>query len=194
MKIENYQFPKSSFLSINKDLDIIISRILKNTRLQKLLYYTTESPLSEKDLNQSQQLELLNKNIKIVPKLYIDGSVLNYIIISFDNFLPNATNPEFRDNVITFDIICQFDQWQLGDFNLRPYRIAAELDSMLNDTHLTGIGKLQFLGCNQLLLNEEFAGVSLTYAAIHGEEDKKGMLNPQEEAEFIKDFNNIYNS
>jgi hypothetical protein len=54
-------------------------------------------------------LELLDRHIKIVPKLYIDGSVLNYIIISFDNFVPNATNPEFRDNLISFDIICHFD-------------------------------------------------------------------------------------
>ena len=194
MKIENYQFPKSSFLSINKDLDIIINRILKNERLQKLLYYSVNNPLEQKVLNEDEQLELVSKNIKIVPKLYIDGSVMNYIIISFDNFIPNATNPEFRDNVISFDIICHFDQWQLNDFNLRPYRIAAELDSIFNNTHLTGIGTLQFLGCNQLLLNEEFAGVSLMYAAVHGEEDKKGMLNPREQAQFIEDFNKIYNS
>ena len=194
MKIENYQFPKSSFLSINKDLDIIINRILKNERLQKLLYYSVNNPLEQKVLNEDEQLELVSKNIKIVPKLYIDGSVMNYIIISFDNFIPNATNPEFRDNVISFDIICHFDQWQLNDFNLRPYRIAAELDSIFNNTHLTGIGTLQFLGCNQLLLNEEFAGVSLMYAAVHGEEDKKGMLNPREQAQFIEDFNKTYNS
>lgn len=194
MRIENYQFPKSSFLSINKDLDIIIGRILKNQRLQKLLYYPINNPLDQKTLNEDQQLELISKHIKIVPKLYIDGSVLSYIIISFDNFIPNATNPEFRDNIISFDIVCHFDQWQLDDFNLRPYRIAAELDSIFNNTHLTGIGTLQFLGCNQLLLNEEFAGVSLMYAAVHGEEDKKGMLNPREEAQFIKDFNEMYNS
>ena len=193
MKIENYQFPKSSFLSINKDLDIIINRILKNERLQKLLYYTNATPLDQDSLNEDERLSLLTNNIKIVPKLYIDGSVLNYIIVSFDNFIPNATNPEFRDNIISFDIICHFDQWQLKDFNLRPYRIAAEIDTLLNNTHLTGIGTLQFLGCNQLLLNEEFAGVSLMYSAIHGDDDKKGMLNPQEEKQFINDFNEMFN-
>lgn len=193
MKIESYQFPKSSFLSINKDLDIIINSFLKNDRLQKLLYYTVKNPLDQNRLNEDQQLELIDKNIKIVPKLYIDGSVLNYIIISFDNFVENATNPEFRDNIISFDIICHFDQWQLNDFNLRPYRIAAEIDSMFNNKHLTGIGTLQFLSCNQLLLNEEFAGVSLMYAAVHGEEDKKGMLNPQEDKQFIEDFNKMFN-
>ena len=193
MKIENYQFPKSSFLSINKDLDIIINRILKNERLQKLLYYTNATPLDQDSLNEDERLSLLTNNIKIVPKLYIDGSVLNYIIVSFDNFIPNATNPEFRDNIISFDIICHFDQWQLKDFNLRPYRIAAEIDTLLNNTHLTGIGTLQFLGCNQLLVNEEFAGVSLMYSAIHGDDDKKGMLNPQEEKQFINDFNEMFN-
>lgn len=194
MRIENYQFPKSSFLSINKDLDIIIKRMLKNDRLQKLLYYTTSRPLDQKALTEDQQIELINNNIKIIPKLYIDGSVLNYIIIDFDNFIPNRTNPEFRDNIISFTIVCHFDQWNLGDFDLRPYRIAAELDTLFNNTHLTGIGTLQFLGCNQQLINEEFAGLSLNYVAIHGEEDKKGMLNPRSEAQYIKDFNEMYNS
>ncbi|MBR2506920.1 MAG: hypothetical protein IKB70_08515 [Bacilli bacterium] len=57
----------------------------------------------------------MGKNIKIVPKLYVDGSVLNYIIISFDNFTQSG-NPEFRDSIIEFDIICHFDQWHLQDF------------------------------------------------------------------------------
>jgi hypothetical protein len=50
----------------------------------------------------------MGKNIKIVPKLYVDSSVLSYIIISFDNFT-QSTNPEFRDSIIEFDIICHFD-------------------------------------------------------------------------------------
>jgi hypothetical protein len=33
MKIENYIFPKSSFLSIEKDIDIIASKILSNERI-----------------------------------------------------------------------------------------------------------------------------------------------------------------
>jgi hypothetical protein len=31
---------------------------------------------------------------------------------------------------------------------LRPYKIAAEIDSMFNDRYLTGIGKLEFVGAN----------------------------------------------
>ena len=194
MKVVNYQFPKSSFLSIEKDLEIITNKIFKNTRLQRLLYYTTPNALDRENLTEDQQLELFAKNVKTVPKLYIDGSVLNYIIISFDNFAPNTENPEFRDNIISFDIICHLDQWQLNDsFKLRPYRIAAEIDTMLNGQRLTGIGKLDFLGANQLLINDEFAGVSLMYQAIHGEEYKKGQLNPADDAEFEAEFNEIFN-
>lgn len=192
MKIENYVFPKSSFLSIEKDLSIITGEMIKNNRFKRLLYYTTSDALDRPNLNQDQTLELFEKNIKIVPKLYIDGSVLSYVIISFDNFTPSG-NPEFRDNIISFDIICHFDQWQLKDFQLRPYRIAAEIDTMFNDKRLTGIGKLNFLGANQLILNDEFAGVSLMYAATHGEEDKKNMPNPMDEEKFIEEFNQTYN-
>ena len=112
--------------------------------------------MDKENIGEEATYELFGKNIKIVPKLYIDGSVLNYIIISFDNFTPNATNPEFRDNIISFDVICHFDQWHLKGFQLRPYKIAAELDSMFNGKHLTGIGNLEFLGANPLPINEEF--------------------------------------
>ena len=194
MKIVNYEFPKSSFLSIQKDLEIITNKIFKNTRLQRLLYYTVPDALDKEKLSEKQVLELFNKNIKIVPKLYIDGSVLNYVIISFDNFTPNGENPEFRDNLISFDIICHFDQWQLNDsFQLRPYMIAAEIDSMLDNQRLTGIGKLNFLGANQLIINDEFAGISLMYSAVHGEEDKKGQLNPADDEAFEAEFNEIFN-
>lgn len=168
--------------------------MLKNSRFKKLLYYTTRDALDRPNLTEDESLGLFGKNIKIVPKLYIDNSVLAYVIISFDNFTPNAENPEFRDNIISFDIICHFDQWQLQDFQLRPYRLAAEIDSMFEGQHLTGIGTLNFLGMNQIILNDEFAGLSLMYSAIHGEEDKKKMPNPADEEQFLKDFDETFNN
>ena len=188
MKIDNLKLPKSSFLSVEKDMNLIVEKICCNQRVQKLLYYTTKDCLKKPKLEEDQVLELFGKNVKIVPKLIVDNSVLNYIVISFDNFTSNATNPEFRDNIIEFDIICHFDQWNLNDFKLRPYLIAAELDSMLNNERLTGIGKLEFLGASQIILTDEYAGICLMYSAIHGEEDKKDMLNPADEEQFIKDF------
>lgn len=194
MKIQSYIYPKSSFLSAEKDMNIIVDRMMKNDRLKKMLYYTTRDCLNKPKLTDDQTSELFGKNIKIVPKLYVDGSVLNYIIISFDNFTRNGDNPEFRDNIIEFDIICHFDQWHMKDFALRPYKIAAELDTMFDEQRLTGIGKLEFLGANQMILTDEYAGLCVMYKAIHGEEDKKGMLNPADEEEYVKNFDALFNN
>ena len=193
MKKVVYSYPKSSFLSAEKDMGLIVNMIMKNERLKKMLHYTTRDCLNKPNLTEDESYELFGKNIKIVPKLYVDGSVLTYIIVSFDNFSPNATNTEFRDNIIEFDIICHFDQWHMKDFELRPYKIAAELDSMFNGKHLTGIGELQFLGANQIVLTDEYAGLCVMYQAIHGEEDKTKMPNPNDEEEFIQNFDAMFN-
>ena len=192
MKIDGLKLPKSSFLSMEKDMNLIVNKMFKNERLKRLLYYNSRDALRRPNITEDQALELIQNNIKIVPKMYVDGSVLSYIIINFKNFTPSE-NPEFRDNIIEFDIICHFDQWQLEDFALRPYKIAAEIDSMFNNTHLTGIGELHFVGATQTVLTDEFAGVCLLYEATHGGEDKKYMPNPRDEERFLQDFNDMVN-
>lgn len=193
MKKEVYSYPKSSFLSIEKDMGLIVNTILKNERLKKMLYYTSKDCLSKPNLNQNQTLELFGKNIKIVPKLYVDEEVLNYLFIHFNNFVPNPTNPEFRDNLISFEVVCHYNQWQMKDFELRPFKIAGEIDSMFDGQHLTGIGELEFVGATHVNYNDEFAGVCLQYRAVHGGEDKRKMPNPIDEEAFEENFDAIFN-
>lgn len=190
MKIDGVKIPKSSFLSMEKDTNLIINKMFKNERLKRLLYYTSRDALSRPNLTEDQSIELIQNNIKFVPKLEVDSEVRTYIVISYDNFVPSE-NPEFRNNTIEFDIICHFDQWKLQDFALRPYKIAAEIDSMFNNIHLTGIGELQFMGGKRINLNDEFAGFCLIYEAVHGGEDKKFMPNPKDEKRFLEDFKNL---
>ena len=180
MKIDRTKALKSSFLSIEKDMGLIMQEMLKNERLKKLLFYTSADALEpdKARLTPEESLSLIGTSIKNIPKIYIDNEELNYVIINFDNFTPNPTNPEFRDNIIEFDILCHFKQWQLKDFKLRPYRIAAEIDSMFDGKHLTGIGKLEFLGGTLIAQNDEFGGVALLYRAVHGEEDKWPLQPP----------------
>lgn len=193
MKINTYKYPESSFLSLEKDMGLIVDMIMKNDRLKKMLYYTTKDCLDKPKLTDQETISLFGKQIKTIPKIFVDESVLNYIIISFDNFMSNQTNPQFRNNIIEFDIICHFDQWQMKDFELRPYRIAAEIDSMFNNKRLTGIGDIEFLGASQMILTDEYAGICLTYLAIHGGEDKKQAPNPKVNQELIDNFDNMFN-
>lgn len=171
-------------------MGIVIDRILSNNRLQKLLYYTTPDCLDKPSLTNEQKVGLIGTNVRIVPKLPLDGTVKNYIVISCDNFV-ETSNPKFRDNTLEFDIICHFDQWQLKDFALRPYKIAGEIDSMLNGKDLSGIGKLTFLGASQMVLTDDFAGICLMYQATHGGEDQKRATTPQEDVDIIENFNEM---
>lgn len=197
MKIKGYTFPKSSFLSTDKDMEIIIDRLLKDKDLKRLLFYTTKDCMNQPELTEQQTIEMCQKNIKRIPKIYVDNSVSNYIIISFDNFVANNNNPEFRDNIVEIDVICHFNQWEINNSQLRPYRIAGHIDSLLNNAKLTGIGELKFLGANQLILNDEFAGLCLMYSAIHGEEDKKdtkdNLISPQVWEEIKDNYNEMFN-
>ena len=96
MKIDGVKLPKSSFLSMEKDMGIIVNKICENERLKRLLYYTSPDAIDRPNLTDDQMYELFKKNIRIIPKLTIDGTVRNYLIISFDDFSQNNTNPEFR--------------------------------------------------------------------------------------------------
>lgn len=176
MKINTYEYPKSALLGMQKDASIIMSRILSNQRVLKLLAYNTRDWESKPVVSSDMVKEMFEtKQISSVPKIKIDKERKIYLRLTYGTMIPNSTNTEYRDNTFGIDIICHYDDWDLGDFDLRPYRIAGEIDSMLAGTHLTGIGELEFVSAVPCVYDEEFGGVSLTYLAIRGNEDK---VNP----------------
>lgn len=178
MKRNQYEFPKSSFLGMAKDTSLIVNKILSNKNVLKLLYYTTPDWKDQPDLTSAQIKSLFTKKqIYNIPKIVADDEKLSYLIITYDSFTPNAKNPFYRDHLVEIKIICHFDDWDLNDFELRPYRIAGELDSMLDGQHLTGIGELNFLGADQDVYDDEYGGITLKYLAIRGNEDKVNPLS-----------------
>ena len=175
---------RSSFLSCEKDTETILRRLFIESRpysdtLKKLLIINTKDCLSAQDekLNYMQdKINLFNikdlidnQYVRLSPKLTFEEheEIKSYILISFDNFTPNETNPEYRDCTVTFDIICHTDYWNLDNFQLRPLKIVGYIDGILNETKLSGIGRFHFMGCNQLILNEDLSGYTLMYRAVH---------------------------
>ncbi len=172
MKVgETFAQPESSFLILEKDFARIVEKILQNPRLLKLLHYRTSDALTRPNLTSAEKIALIGNEIKIVPKLDIDKECPIYMIISFDNFTPNANNPLFRDCTVNFDILCHPDHWSLGNYQLRPYKIAGEIDAMFNMQKMTGIGELQFMGANNLVLNEQLMGLTMIYRSVQSTED-----------------------
>lgn len=176
MRKQTYKFPKSSFLGIPKDMAIITDRILSNQNVLRLLEYNVKdwddrekypdvTPCQVKKMFETEQ-------ISNVPRIRIDQERKTYLRLTMGTTVPNVKNPEYRDNTFGIDIICHYDDWNIGDFDTRPLRIAGEIDSMLDKTHLTGIGVLHFVSQAPAIYNNEYAGVSLTYLAIRGNDDR----------------------
>ena len=176
---------KSSFLSCEKDIETIIRKLFVESKpysdlLKRLLLINTSDCLEDMT-NQVYVDKIRNTSIKelrekgyirLTPKIKMgeNEEVKSYLIISFDNF-SLSSNPEFRDNIIMIDIICHTDYWEMGNYRLRPLKIAGYIDGILNQSKLSGIGKLEFMGCNEIVLSEELSGYCLMYSATHGSDD-----------------------
>ncbi len=115
--------------------------------------------------------------------------IKSYIIVNFDNFMPNFSNPEYLDYTIYFDIICNHDAWKLNDYQIRPIVICGYIDGILNSlsdsyvktvqrSHqskikLTGPGYLKLVRCDYSNLNEDFSAYTLMYKGMHFNQDIK---------------------
>lgn len=178
---------ESSFLSCEKDAETILRKLFVESRpysdeLKRLLVISAKDCLDDrenpkyleklKDMSISKLRE--EGYIKLEPKIRIPehSQIKSYMILSFDNFTPNAKNPQFRDCDVNFDIICHTDFWDIGDYRLRPLKICGYVDGLLNNCKLSGIGQFLFAGCDELVLNEDLSGYTLRYRAIHGSDDQ----------------------
>ena len=175
---------KSSFLSCEKDAETILRKLFIESRpysddLKRLLVINTKDCLDKtntlyqnkiNEMSVSKMME--NGYVQLVPKILMPEheETKSYIILTFDSFVPSG-NPQFRDCIVSFDVICHTDYWDIGDYKLRPFKIVGYIDAILNNAKLSGIGTLNFMGCKQLLLNQELGGYSLNYIATHGSDD-----------------------
>lgn len=175
----------SSFLSCQKDIETILRKLFIESKpysdyLKRLLIINTEDCLDTDNPIYNEQIkkslkEIIDEGyISFIPKIKFGEheKVKSYLVISIDNFSSNSTNPYYRDCTVNFDIICHTDYWDIGDYQVRPLKIVGYIDGILNECKLSGIGIFNFLGCNQLLLNQELSGYTLSYRAVHGNDDK----------------------
>ena len=177
----------SSFLSFEKDIETILRKLFIESNpyseiLKRLLVINTkdcldnlESPAIKEKLGQMSLAKLRQEGyIKLEPKIAMPEheEVKSYIIVSCDNFSPNNDNPYYRDCTVNFTIVCHLYYWDLGNYRIRPLKIAGYIDGILNEANLSGIGTFNFVGCDEVVYNEDLAGYTLIYRAVHGNDDK----------------------
>lgn len=178
---------KSSFLSCEKDAETIVKKLFVESRpyseeLKRLLLINTKdclddrlNPVYNKKISDTSVADLIEQGylrMKPLLKFGENEEVKSYICLSFDNFIPNGGNDYFRDHVVEIDIMCHIDQWDLGNFRLRPLKIAGYIDGILDQSRLAGIGTLDFIGCNEIVLSEELAGYCLMYRTVNADDDR----------------------
>lgn len=160
-------FIKSTYFNVEKDLATICTTLLENKELIKLLL------LKENDvdftMDNALKKKVLKDNIRIEPFVEMPNNLESQIIVHFDDFYPNAENPKYMDKTLSFDIICPPSTWNMGDFKLRPYKIAGYLDGIWNKKSLNGSFSLKNIGGSTLILNNEVAGFTLFYQVIYSE-------------------------
>ena len=55
------------------------------------------------------------------------------------------------------------------------------IETLLNNTRLSGIGTFEFAGCNEITLSEELAGYCVMFTATHGNDDLIPEVDEDEE-------------
>lgn len=176
---------KSSFLSCEKDYRLVLEKLFIQSKpysdeLKRLLVINTKDCLDNREsqvykdkIKEMSLSKLIDEGyIRLTPKVALSdhAEIKSYIIMTMGNF-SRTTNTEFRDCTINFDILCHTDYWDLGDCRLRPIKIMGYIDGILNKARLTGIGQLEFIGAEPLLLDENLSGYTLVYRAVHGSDD-----------------------
>ena len=196
----------SYFLSCDKDVEKILKVLFVSSKpysdfLKRLLIINSKDCLDTSRTDYQQVInnyslgDLMNKGyIRLNPKISrgTHQEIKTYIIISLDGFSPNKKSVHYIDYNINFDIVCYNDAWVLNDYKVRPLMICGYIDGILNSltqtnqklekTHqshikLSGIGEYQFIGCNQVVLNEDLSMYTMSYYGTHFIEDIKELGN-----------------
>lgn len=180
---------KSTFLSCEKDAETIIRKLFVESQpysddLKRLLVINTKDCLEDRNNEeykkkiQTMSVSALMKGdyIRFRPLIALgeNEEVKSYIRISFDNFNKHKNNTYYRNHTLEIDVVCNVNQWELNNYQSRPLKIAGYIDGILDQTKLSGIGLLDFIGCSEFLISENLAGYCLLYKIVSGDDDKIG--------------------
>ena len=128
---------------IGPSLQKIVTRLMTNQNLLKLLYYTDKDPLNHDDLTQEQiKKEIYDKFIKIVPRIGPKETANSLIALRVVDGQKTKENGEFLSISISVEVFVPLTQWAIKNSNLRPFAIMGEVQNSLNNKIIGGIGKM----------------------------------------------------
>ena len=149
------------------NLQKIVTRLLANEELVKLLYYTDADPLSQQTLSKEfKNKEIFNKLIRVVPKVGTKDNAQSILAIYISKGSTLGDNDEFRSISISIDIYTPLTQWVIKDSNLRPFAIMGEIQRSLNGKTVNGLGKLKCGDFDLTMITEDVSCYSMEIPVI----------------------------
>ena len=152
------------FSVMGKNAFNMANKLMSNQRICRLLKYQVRDPFNEQKYDDVDGILLLNKQIMITPKIWDESTEkTSYIVALFNTFVTNMINKDFKISTIGIDVACPYDEWVLDENSLRPYLIMEEIDKMFNGAQMAGIGTLQFVRAESIVLTPQIGGYSMLY-------------------------------
>lgn len=143
---------------IGENLQKIVSRLMANDDLVKLLYYNDADPLSKPALTDEEKKKyIFNKLIRIVPKVGTKETTQSIIAIRVAHGTKISSNKEFQDISVILEVFIPWDQWMFKSSNLRPFAILGAIQESLEDKTINGLGKMTGGNFELSFLTDEIA-------------------------------------
>lgn len=119
----------------------IKDRVLSNQNLLKYIYYGTEDPISEEDI---EDLSLVvNKQIFFQPKT-LDTIKEQIAFITLTTYgSPDYSGERITNVTFSFNIFTHIENYELADGSTRAWRVCSELSKLFTDTEGTWIGNCE---------------------------------------------------
>ena len=128
---------------LGENLQKIISRLLANDDLVKLLYYEGMDPLEQSALStEEKQKQVFEKLIKTVPRVGTKDTAKSVIVVYVQRASKIPGNKEFKNVRILVDVIVPLTQWYIKSTNLRPFAILGKVQESLDNKTINGLGKM----------------------------------------------------
>lgn len=136
MAVRNYS-------EMGENLHKIISRLMANDNLVKLLYYTDPDPLEKPTVTEKEkQDKVFGKLIKFIPVVGPKETANSLIVLRVASARNVTWNQEFQNITLSIEVFVPMTQWVIKNENLRPFLIMGEIQKSLVGKKINGMGKI----------------------------------------------------
>lgn len=149
---------------LNLNLFNVLNAFTHSQNLCKLLFYDSLTPLSESDI--AKPSTLMYTKIYPIPKVPDTATEAGSILtVFYDDIQLGRQNTGFKNSVVCVHVLCHIDKWKITGA-IRPYSIMAEVDKVLNEQRIAGLGRMQFERSRFMAINSFYSGFSMYYNIV----------------------------